>query len=202
MNNTDAQRVTHKAMLYLFEQRRRRALDSQQRHIMDDPCFRDAQKLLSDSLQRLRDEQRAKCLFNLKARFEAKAHVVAVLGDMDRMLKLNDEFGHQSGDVVLLSVAQMFAKEFDGNFYQMGDGFWAFAAERRSSSVERDLDSLRAEIGNLHFEQHPRLKASISIGVAFSDQSKSTAEDLFQMAKNGLHQAKREGGNCIRIHSL
>jgi hypothetical protein len=30
------------------------------------------------------------------------------------------------GDTVLLAVAQIFAEEFGDNFYQIGDGVWAF----------------------------------------------------------------------------
>jgi diguanylate cyclase (GGDEF)-like protein len=152
-------------------------------------------------LQRLRNEQRTKCLSNLKACLAAQAHVVAVMADMDRMMLMNDQCGYVIGDTVLLAVAQRFAEEFGDNFYQIGDGFWAFTAGSEASSAATSLDSLRLHVGNLRFEGHPDLKASISVGKAFSDGSGIKAEDFFRMAENGLRQAKRQGGNCIKTYS-
>jgi diguanylate cyclase (GGDEF)-like protein len=194
MSNTLAQRVTCNARLYLFEQCRRRALDSGQRHILDDPCFQDAQEILSNSLKDLRNEQRTKCLSNLEACLAVKATIAVVAADMDRMMLMNDQFGHVIGDMVLLAVAQLFAEEFGDNFYQIGDGFWAFTAGREASSAAAALDSLRLQVKNLRFEGHPDLKPSISVGIAFSDGTESTAKDLFRMAEKGFWQAKRHAG--------
>lgn len=88
-------------------------------------------------LQHLRNEQRTKCLSNLQACLAAKAHVVAVMADMDRMMLRNAQCGHVIGDTVLLAVAQLFAEEFGDNFYQIGDGFWAFTAGARLRALRQ-----------------------------------------------------------------
>lgn len=154
-----------------------------------------------EKLQHLRKEQRTRCLSNLTACLAAKANVAAVMADMDRMMLMNDQYGHMVGDTVLGAVAQLFTEEFGDNFYQIGDGFWAFIAGNEASSAATALDSLRLHVGNLCFEGHPSLKANISVGITFSAGSGSKAEDLFRMAENGLRQAKRQGGNCIKTYS-
>jgi diguanylate cyclase (GGDEF)-like protein len=142
----------------------------------------------------------SKFLSSVESRLAVKPNIVAVMADMDRMLEMNDDFGQPIGNVVLLAVRQIFAKEFGNNFCQLGDDFWAFADESMSPSIEKTLDSLRLEVENLRFDEHPQVKARISIGIAFSDGSEN-AEDLFRMADNGLYQAKRQGGNCIKVYA-
>ena len=193
--------MVRNAKYYLAEEQYRKASDSQQRKMLvDDPCFCEGQQTLSDAIENLRNEQRTTCFANLDASLSGKTKVALLVADMDRMRIMNDEFGFLAGDTVLFPVAQMFEKRFGDKFYQHGDQFNAFIAGDHVSKAQELAESIRLEVENLRIKDHPELKATISVGLAFSDNTGSTRDDLLRRAEDALWQAKRGGANCVRIY--
>lgn len=119
-----------------------------------------------------------------------------LLIDVDNFKTINDTEGHRAGDDVLRAVSQALEEntrtsDLSGRFG--GDEFLtllpgtgvrgalAFAERVRESVTER-------------FEDFS-LPVRISIGVAVSNSSTRTEDDLLQAADIALYSAKREGGD-------
>jgi len=124
--------------------------------------------------------------------------------DVDGLKVMNDSFGHQAGDTVLIDLASLFRaqlREVDVVARFGGDEF----AVILSSSDIHTAPTVAARL--LHaIHQHTtkaasgnRLFSTISIGIAFFPQHGATAEELLKSADLALYQAKTEGRNRYYI---
>ena len=146
----------------------------------------------------------------LKARLDAeivravryKRPLSLLLIDSDALKRVNDKFGHDAGDHLLLEVAaglrrELRATDFVGRYG--GDEFIALVPETdlgAAAQIARRLLSLLAtpdEAGRL---------CTVSIGVAAVEPGILTGEQLFRVADRALYQAKRLGKNRAEVSSL
>ena len=124
--------------------------------------------------------------------------------DLDDFKQVNDQFGHQVGDRVLLGAAQMLSK-----FVRSGDmvaryGGEEFAVLLRNCGIERAEERFRqilSEIASTQYEyrdgkQKGYIHFTASCGVAEFGGSE-TSEELIQRSDNALYEAKKRGKNCV-----
>lgn len=122
--------------------------------------------------------------------------------DLDHFKKINDRFGHKTGDEVLKSFAEV-ARSVMGREAILGRiGGEEFAA------LLPVQDGLRAkELGELivrcfaetvsHRTNGVDIQATVSIGLAASTSAASTLGDLLSAADEALYIAKSRGGNRL-----
>jgi diguanylate cyclase (GGDEF)-like protein len=119
-----------------------------------------------------------------------------VLLDIDRFKTINDTDGHQAGDDVLRAVAQALeentrASDLSGRFG--GDEFLTLLpgtnVRGALAFAERTKDAIASRYADT------TLPVTISIGVAVSNSSTKTEDDLLQAADIALYSAKRKGGD-------
>jgi diguanylate cyclase (GGDEF)-like protein len=119
-----------------------------------------------------------------------------VLLDIDRFKTINDTDGHQAGDDVLRAVAQALeentrASDLSGRFG--GDEFLTLLpgtnVRGALAFAERTKDAVASRYADT------TLPVTISIGVAVSNSSTKTEDDLLQAADIALYSAKRKGGD-------
>ncbi|QZA78687.1 diguanylate cyclase [Deefgea tanakiae] len=131
-----------------------------------------------------------------------EARLAVLLIDIDHFKAINDSYGHAFGDTYIISIVnacQKTLRESDiiGRFG--GDEFIIVIDEADEDGLtiaaERFLASLRDSI--LTAPDGKKLKLSVSIGAALSDQS-STFEELMARADHALYQAKKAGRGCWR----
>jgi diguanylate cyclase (GGDEF)-like protein len=175
---------------------------------------------LEDSLVKAREEMRFRathdpltCLWNrgmimdilqrevMRARRDSeKGGVTIVLGDIDHFKKVNDTFGHATGDEVLREVA-----------CRLGDSVRSYDAVSRYGGEEflivlngchTQMGANRAENIRHAIEERPvetatgPVPVSMSLGVAGTDDwQDSNAEQLIKEADVALYRAKEWGRN-------
>ena len=121
--------------------------------------------------------------------------------DFDEFKKVNDTFGHETGDLVLQQVASVMStslREIDILGRMGGE---EFAVLLPNTSLEEALllaERVRQSIENISFEKSKGLlKITASIGVAAFTDEMSDIDDLIRNADNALYQAKANGRNCV-----
>lgn len=119
-----------------------------------------------------------------------------VLLDIDRFKTINDTDGHQAGDDVLRAVAQVLeentrASDLSGRFG--GDEFLTLLPGTNVSGALTFAERTRKAIASRFGETS--LAVTISIGLAVSNSSTKTEDDLLQAADIALYSAKRKGGD-------
>jgi len=127
--------------------------------------------------------------------------------DLDRFKLINDSLGHVKGDHLLLGVSRRLLSALDqvdgtaGFVGRLGgdefvvvldDAPGGRTAIAVAQAVQREMESPFYLDGALLF-------ASTSIGIAVSDPSLASAEDLLRNADTAMYQAKADGRGKFRV---
>ena len=136
---------------------------------------------------------------------QAKSQGALLVIDVDHFKRVNDRFGHESGDRALRLIADSIrnsVRDIDIVGRLGGEEFGVFlpglAAERTASVAER----IRASIYAAAFQpEGKRHRLSVSIGGATFDRDTSYTQ-LYREADRHLFAAKRDGRNRVDITAL
>jgi diguanylate cyclase (GGDEF)-like protein len=120
--------------------------------------------------------------------------------DLDWFKKINDQFGHPTGDEVLRTFAiTMFAniRGIDKFGRYGGEEFLLILPETTDQSAERTLDRLRAIIADLDWSTiSPSMMVTISAGVVML-RPDETPDSVLARADAALYRAKGCGRNTV-----
>ncbi|MEK8126847.1 EAL domain-containing protein [Paenibacillus filicis] len=126
--------------------------------------------------------------------------------DIDRFKMINDGFGHDYGDMLLLQVAERFIRclsEEDFLARTEGDEFALFCAgytdEKGTDRVRELAESLfRVLLEPFTLGQY-QLHITASIGISLVSEEESSAEELMKGADMALTRAKEKGGSNYQL---
>jgi two-component system, cell cycle response regulator len=127
-----------------------------------------------------------------------------VLGDIDNFKGINDTFGHNSGDTVLKSFAEVLkrntrASDMCGRLG--GDEFVLVITHVDDEHIEETINRFREQFADLSFSlQGQTIKVTASFGVAGTvDKELGDFGRLLNRADEMLYESKRAGRNLVRI---
>lgn len=158
-----------------------------------------------DSLTKLRNRRAFEAgLVNFRAPTARNPHVLMLL-DIDHFKSINDRFGHDIGDSVLMAIGTALHQwEADGagrlSGRWGGEEFIAVIAPQGNEEVEAIAEDLRQRIellgGNLHWPASLTLTTSIGCTeLATLDQF----DEALVQADRALYAAKNSGRNCWKL---
>ena len=120
--------------------------------------------------------------------------------DIDHFKKINDTYGHQTGDEVLVAFTrciQAQLREYDCVGRYGGEEFLVIVAGSGEEIPKSLYERLRAEVaGNEMKTKTGTVSITVSIGVA-PGTSQSTVDALLAGADAALYQAKSDGRNRV-----
>ena len=137
-----------------------------------------------------------------RARRYGKPLAIAMI-DVDYFKSWNDTYGHQVGDMVLQSVAQVISscsREIDVLGRYGGDEFLVILPETTSDGCTIYAERLRAlivEHGEQLAKTYPDGKLSVSIGIAGLRSHGDDVEAMIRRADRPLMAAKVAGRNRV-----
>ena len=121
-----------------------------------------------------------------------------IMADIDFFKKINDQHGHEQGDVVLKAVAtqmQAMARKVDLVSRFGGEEFVIVLQEAPLSAAVEMAQRLRQAVCELQFEPMPQ-GVTCSYGVA-QFATGQTVEQLLKHADEALYQSKDDGRNRV-----
>lgn len=139
------------------------------------------------------------------ARTERKKTMLAVIIlDVDHFKRFNDTYGHEAGDAVLRSLAQLIERQIRGSDIACrygGEEFILVLPEASLSIARQRGELLREAAQSMHITSSGKTlgPVSISLGLALFPQHGHTAEELIQAADAALYRAKQAGRNRLMI---
>lgn len=155
-----------------------------------------------DFLTKLFNKRAIEEYMSLKeAEFERHGHsfCVAML-DLDHFKAVNDTYGHEAGDAVLIAFAKILKDEartsdIVGRFG--GEEFLAILGDTDLEGAKIFCEKVRTHVEQAHFMyQGQRIAVSVSIGVAERSDYPSL-KGLVKGADEHLYDAKRKGRNRV-----
>lgn len=128
--------------------------------------------------------------------------------DIDHFKKVNDTYGHSTGDVALKAVARAVAatlRQSDHMGRYGGEEFVVLAPEVPPGGAQTFGERLRKRVEEvvIPLENEQTLKVTVSIGVvAWDGTGKLDAATLFKEADEALYRAKEGGRNRVVLVTL
>jgi diguanylate cyclase (GGDEF)-like protein len=125
-----------------------------------------------------------------------------ILIDIDHFKRFNDTFGHDAGDHVLQSLADLLRKFFRASDVCCRHGGEEFAIILPDSSLQNAVvraTSLRTEVKrlNLIYDKQNLGSVTVSIGVAAFPEHGSSASALLKIADRCLYESKASGRDVV-----
>ena len=129
--------------------------------------------------------------------------VSIILADIDYFKKVNDTYGHQAGDSVLIEIAHLIKKYARGSDIICrygGEEFLLVLLNTTMESAAERADEIRqtAAAHRIHYEQET-IMVTISFGLATYPEHGTNAEELIIKADQALYQSKHAGRNRVTI---
>jgi len=125
-----------------------------------------------------------------------------VLADLDDFKRINDRFGHPTGDIVLLKFADLIrahVREVDVPGRLGGEEFSILLPETDAQGALAGAERLRQALAEQPFELEGRaVEVTASFGVAELTPGHS-ADELLRSADAALYRAKEQGKNQVAL---
>ncbi|WP_194164534.1 GGDEF domain-containing protein [Microvirga thermotolerans] len=141
---------------------------------------------------------------NRRAFFEKASALVAqrtavscLLFDLDNFKAINDRFGHEAGDHVLVIFARILAEHLPrGVFARLGGEEFAAMVPLGGADAEALANGIRRAFSSVDkIAQGARIDVTVSAGCATGTDA--TVERLLREADSALYRAKAEGRNAV-----
>lgn len=124
--------------------------------------------------------------------------------DLDNFKYVNDNFGHDAGDAVLVEVSRriLAAIRSDDHLCRLGGDEFALLLPKQLtlSQTSQLCDRLLAQIRAPLLVKNAQMPVSLSIGVALCPQHSDDVATLLQLADEAMYRAKRAGKNGYQIY--
>ena len=131
---------------------------------------------------------------------EASRHnsdVSIIVLDIDHFKQINDKYGHDVGDKVLIEIASILSADSRGEDVVARIGGEEFIVLMKHCNLDQAV--VKAEkLRSLIYEQHPHgLNVTASFGVAQLNRDFDTYDKMFKAADEAVYKAKQKGRNCV-----
>ena len=142
--------------------------------------------------------------------------------DIDHFKKINDKYGHDTGDQVLRFIASQMRRSGAGHIYRYGgEEFVVVSSLSDLKEFGEVLDELREGVCGRPFGirgfNRPKkksktnskkasgaggaeqIKVTVSIGAAIHSEKRSSPEEVLKAADKALYRAKKAGRNRVKL---
>ena len=177
--------VLTSAMENLYEKEKMEYING----ILEDMSIRDC---VTGLYNRLGYQRLAYTLFHEKK--QEKKNLLIMFLDMDRLKYINDEYGHEYGDIAIKIVAKAILKFCYENALPIrmgGDEFLIIEPMKNDEEINKKIEHMRKEIGYLAKEKQLPFPLSFSIGCIVTDMNMDKElDDYIREADEVMYEEK------------
>ncbi len=130
-----------------------------------------------------------------------------IMMDVDHFKRINDRFGHETGDAVLRAIGHLLQSSSRGSDIPCrygGEEFLLILPEASLAVTRQRAEQLQDRLRQLDFglESEKPGPVTLSLGVAAYPQHGEVLEAVLRAADAALYQAKREGRDRTVVASV
>jgi len=152
----------------------------------------------------LTDLPNRKSLYQYYLELPQDSTVHAMFLDVDNFKKVNDIHGHNTGDQLLVGIADFLQEVLEGCFIARlgGDEFAVLLpGEILSEDVPAMAELLLKHFKKMEFRQDVLSLVSLSIGVLLDSSVTEPLDDVLAKCDAAMYHAKNNGKNCYTLYS-
>lgn len=133
-----------------------------------------------------------------------KGTISFVMLDIDYFKKINDTYGHMSGDVILKEISKLIGstlRSYDIAGRYGGEEFSVILPNMDKKDIFFICDGIRKKIESHVFKiKENVIKITVSIGVCFKSCDNNTSfGEMIRLADEQLYMAKEDGRNNVKV---
>ncbi|WP_081231734.1 sensor domain-containing diguanylate cyclase [Pseudoalteromonas luteoviolacea] len=125
-----------------------------------------------------------------------------IMIDIDNFKRINDCYGHNAGDQVLINFSRAVSKVIRKSdlFFRIGGEEFVILAKDSEASISKHAERIRKTIEemNVQYDNHT-INITISCGVTTVHSDDETLECVYCRADQALYQSKKNGRNMTTI---
>ena len=129
-----------------------------------------------------------------------------MLFDTDDLKSVNDEFGHESGNMLIRAVGEKIEncmRDTDVVARYRGDQFIMLLPETPNTNAQEAAERIREGIEQSSFNVGvDHATTTVSIGIASYPEDAGDMKNLLECADVALHKSKQAGRNTVTLHSF
>lgn len=133
-----------------------------------------------------------------------KSTLCVLLMDIDHFKKVNDTYGHEAGDAVLIEFAKMLSNKVrkeDIACRLGGEEFVLVLPDAPLSLGQARAEEVCEATRNMIIKyQGQAIPVTVSVGVSMAPDHAKTGEELLNLADQCLYKAKRDGRNRVIVY--
>lgn len=161
------------------------------------------QKAYKDNLTGINNRENFEEFFSIEIA-NAKQNNLAlslIIFDVDHFKLVNDTYGHQAGDIILIDLVNLIADNIkNGDIFARwgGEEFVILTPSTEMTGACNLAEKLR-KIVESHTFKYVEKEITLSFGIA-QLSSEDTKKTLFEKADGALYEAKKNGRNRVEIY--
>jgi len=128
-----------------------------------------------------------------------------IMFDIDNFKQVNDTYGHQTGDRVLVKFASIInsnVRSTDMPVRYGGEEFIVLLPHTYPEEAVKVAERIRMEFEKFLFRfDRDVIKLTVSAGISFCPSGECNLNELIQMADKAMYEAKEKGKNRIEVFS-
>lgn len=180
-------------------------------------CFQDISgyELSADSVQHLAYHDSLTGLANrrhlinhlqtLTFNYKKTKHPFSLLFlDLDSFKQVNDQLGHETGDLLLIEVSQHLESISEQGYFSARLGGDEFCIVIETKGNEKEASAIAEKIIETFkysvFLEKYRVQTSFSIGIAHFPSHGSSVSELLRAADMAMYEAKSHGKHCYEVY--
>ncbi|MBD1572347.1 sensor domain-containing diguanylate cyclase [Vibrio sp. S17_S38] len=133
---------------------------------------------------------------------KTSAQVTLLMLDIDHFKTINDQHGHDIGDMVLKKLAELIQNHITENvlFARLGGEEFALLttglSEQQSLALGNQLRDI-IQSNKIEINVNKNLQFTVSIGITIGTQANINIDQILKLADMALYQAKNQGRNKV-----
>ncbi|WP_217592321.1 diguanylate cyclase [Cohnella sp. GbtcB17] len=122
-----------------------------------------------------------------------------IVVDIDHFKKINDTYGHQVGDAILIQVSSIIRSAIRESDIAARWGGEELAIYLPQLSLDQTLKVAERIRSRVEEETAPKVTVSCGVSEWSSGDERISVESLFYRADMALYEAKHQGRNCVTV---
>ncbi len=135
-----------------------------------------------------------------------KSEISIIIIDIDRFKNINDTYGHDAGDTVIIALAQELinnTRESDIACRYGGEEFTVLLPDTSISGARTVAENIRRNLENLTLGiKNKTINFTASIGISSILKKEKSVEKALKRADEALYEAKKNGRNRVCIYQV